>query len=90
MPTFWVSSHALTSGIVKVEAEEPNSNNPSVLQIKGKAGRYDDYLHGEGLEWHRSESAALARADKMKTKRLASLKKQIEKLETTPIKIVEG
>ena len=84
MATFYVTKHALTSGILRVEANEPERN--SIYW----GGSFWNSAHGEGRDWHRTEAAALARAEEMKTKRIASLKKQIEKLETTPVKIVEG
>jgi hypothetical protein len=37
--------------------------------------------HSEGIEWHRTESSAIARAEEMRLAKIASLKKQIAKLE---------
>jgi hypothetical protein len=37
--------------------------------------------HGEGIEWHRTEAEAIARAEEMRIAKIASLKKQIAKLE---------
>ena len=39
------------------------------------------FFHGEGKEWHRTKEAAIAKAEEMRQKKIAGLKKQIERLE---------
>lgn len=42
------------------------------------------YFHGN--EWHKSRESAIAKAEEMRKKKIASLKKQIEKLEKMEFK----
>lgn len=44
------------------------------------------YYHGEGNDWHRTKESAIAKAEEMRKKKIASLKKQIEKLEKMEFK----
>jgi hypothetical protein len=83
MTTFWATKYALTSGIEKVEAEDPaTTDHPSMLVIRpeGVMG-CGQYYHGEGNDWHRSEKAAKERAEFIREKKIAALKKQIAKLD---------
>jgi len=45
------------------------------------AGSGKRYAHGEGNDWHRSAKQALERAEDMRKKKIASLRKSIAKLE---------
>ncbi|MFG1429296.1 hypothetical protein [Roseixanthobacter glucoisosaccharinicivorans] len=84
MPTFYVTKHALTSGTLKIEAEKTECDGIHW------GGSFWNSAYGEGRQWSRTEAEALVCAEKMRVKKIASLKKQIEKLETAPIKIVEA
>jgi hypothetical protein len=77
MPKFWVSKYAMTKGIFPVNGEVSEISR-SVLVVKDT---WTYYLHGEGKEWHRTPEAAVARAEEMRTAKIASLKKQIAKVE---------
>lgn len=72
----WITKYALTTGIFEMEVESQSEDGTGVY---GKA--WSDCYHGEGKEWHRTKEAALVRAEKMRQKKIASLKKRIEKLE---------
>jgi hypothetical protein len=78
--TVWLTDNALTTGICKKTARISN------IDISGKTiyvqiGKYTGaYFHGQGIEWHRTESSAIARADEMRKAKIASLKKQIANL----------
>lgn len=42
---------------------------------------FPTYYHEEGKEWHRTKESAIAKAEEMRKKKIASLQKQIKKLE---------
>jgi hypothetical protein len=71
----WITKYALSTGIREAEVEESVS---SLRMVVGKAG---EFYHGEGKEWHRTEEAARVRANEMVQAKIASLKKQLVKLE---------
>ena len=77
MPTFWITKYALTKGVYSFEAAEP----VGILSLMQHPSYRHTYFHGEGRDWHRTESAAKECAAAMKAKKIASLKKQIAKLE---------
>lgn len=80
MRTFYITKYALTRGIYAVEATELNSD---AIRVPGdlSKGTYKHFFHGEGKEWHRTWADACKRAEEMKEKKIASLSKQIKKLE---------
>lgn len=75
MKTFkvFITKYALTSGITRVEVESVGAG--MVKTAEGIVG----YYHKP--DWHITWAAALTRAVTMRETRLASLQKQIEKLE---------
>lgn len=78
----WVTKYALSTGIEAVQAKIINRDrNLIVYMEKGKP--LSQYA-GEN-EWFRTPEEALRRADEMRTKRIAALKKQIAKLEKMTI-----
>lgn len=72
----WITKYALTSGIIEMEGEITNSGS-----LYDMNAGFPTYYHGEGREWHRTKESAIAKAEEMRQKKIASLKKQIEKLE---------
>lgn len=72
----WITKYALSKGIKEKEVKQSDSFPETVY---GK-DLYESY-HGEGKEWHRTKESALARAEELRKKKIASLCKQIEKLE---------
>jgi hypothetical protein len=82
----WVTKYALTQGIFEKEAELCDSdktggmilcrNDPNTNVFWGGL----EYYHGEGKEWHYTLESAQARAELMRTKKLASLKAAAEKI----------
>jgi hypothetical protein len=44
---------------------------------------FDTYYHREGKDWHRTREAAVIRAEEIRMKKIASLKKHVAKLERT-------
>lgn len=72
----WITKYALSDGIKELEVEQ-SDGFPDI--VCGKS--LNDYYHGEGKDWHRTYESATVRANEMRQKKIASLKKQIEKLE---------
>lgn len=82
----WVTKYALTAGIQHyAQARVCARINDQMIDC----GRHR-LFHGEGKDWHRSEAAALEHADKMRIAKLASLKRQMAKIERMTFKITEG
>lgn len=79
----YVTIYALTKGILVREGWK-SATNDNVFFV---AGPYGGFINYYGSEWHVEESAAIARAEEMRTKKIASLEKQIAKLRALTIKI---
>ena len=72
--TAWITTYALTGGIKEVEGDVCHGISSDMLSC-AKEGHFHD------SNWHRTKEAALVKAEEMRLKKIASLKKQIEKLE---------
>lgn len=79
MTVIWVTKHALTRGRGIEKIEHAEIHDGSMVAYTAPSLRGDYYVHGH--DWHRTEVAAIARANEMRLKKIASLKKQIERLE---------
>ena len=75
----WITKQALTKGIQLVDAEL-SSISPDMV-FYGDFGYVRRYAHGEGKDWHRTTESAVKRAEDMRDKKLASMRKSIAKLE---------
>jgi hypothetical protein len=74
--TAFVTKYALTDGI-KRKLVEPFGDTEMVSTV---GASYENF-HGEGRDWHRTYDGALARAERMRSDKIASHKKYIAKLE---------
>lgn len=85
----WVTKYALTNGVIKVSGKVDHENEISstVFTYRLPGDSYDTYAHGN--DWHRTEQEALERAEKMRARKIASLKKQIAKLEAMKFVVKE-
>lgn len=73
--TAWVTAYALTQGIIKVGGATVCHNVSSgMLDTNSSLG----YQHGR--DWHRTEGAAILRAEEMRMAKIAALERQIERL----------
>ena len=72
----WSTKYALTGGIQLWTVEDVGSG---MVRILGQ--QYTSYLHKEGRDWHRSLNAAKKRAEDMRLKKIASLRKSITEIE---------
>lgn len=79
----FATKYALSIGIEEFETDW-SEKNPSMVGKKNTHGLA--YYHGEGRDWHRTRDAAVKRANAMRVKKIASLKKQIDKLEALAFK----
>lgn len=73
----WITKYALTDGIIEEEAEPCGKDMIAVRNERALSS----YFHGEGKNWHKTKESAIAKAEEMREKKIASLKKQIDKLE---------
>lgn len=71
----WITKYALTKGIVETETE---TQNPVWTVFKNNTMLYTKNI---GKDFHTSKEEAKLKAEEMRQKKIASLKKQIEKLE---------
>ena len=74
----WVTKYALTHGILTAESEV-SGQSPDMIRFFW--GEPSGMLYVHGGDWHRTEEAAIQRAEEMRTRKIASLRKQIAKLE---------
>lgn len=80
----FATKYALSAGIEEFDADYSESY-PSM--VAKKTGRWHtSTYHGEGKDWHRTREAAVKRANQMRAAKIASLKKQIAKLESQAFK----
>lgn len=78
----FITKYALSGGIQEVETD---SEGPNIMYKHGSD--YFQFAHGEGKEWARTEEQAFAIAGEMVCKKIASLEKQIAKLEKLTFKV---
>lgn len=84
----WATTHALTAGIREYVTRKIDDGMAVAIDPNGINGA--SFFHGEGRQWHRTREDAERRAEEMRRKKIASLKKQIAALEklsfSTPTK----
>lgn len=73
----WITKYALSMGIYEREAKEPPDRGHVVAIEPEAPNGWTMYHHAD---WWKSRKDALARAEYMRTSRIASLEKQIAKL----------
>lgn len=77
----WVTVYALTTGIME-RVIDPVGGGVA----KDMEAPVPTYYHIQGRDWHRTREGAVARAEQMRLKKIASLRKQIAKLEALRFK----
>lgn len=75
----WVTKYALTSGIEKITGKIDKRESRAFIKMEDKFSSMAFVLWVG--DWHKTEVEAIARAEQMRAKNIASLKKQIAKLE---------
>lgn len=72
----WITKYALTDGIIEADGELGALDTISASWDNGaKCGNF------RGSEWWRSEKCAIGYAERMRLRKIESLKRQIRKLE---------
>ena len=74
--SYWLSKYALSEGVQACDGVELDTNDQTI-KLAGYGWNYFKL----GRDVHESESAAKKAAEDMRLKKIASLKKQIAKLE---------
>jgi len=79
--THWITKYALTEGILALEGAEETGDG--YLSKKGSHfGEWHERSHFYGgNDWHANEAQAVAHAEQMRLKKIASLKKSLRKME---------
>ena len=80
----WITKYALTQGVEEIDSNqvkefEMTDTGYLCFRRNGKYS-YTTELYSQ-KEWHRTKEFAIQKAEEMRQKKIASLKKQIEKLE---------
>lgn len=76
--TFYITKCALTKGIRTIQGEI----SPEWPNLVSSGSGFDNHhFHGEGRQWHRTMEGAITKAEQMRKAKIASLFKQISKLE---------
>lgn len=72
----FITKHVATRGIYSIDAELMQTDT-----IRDTKSEWDNYFYGEGRDWHRTWDSAVAKAEKIRSAKIASLQKSIRKLE---------
>jgi hypothetical protein len=75
----YVTKHALTRGIEEYGDAEIDETR---AHVDGRELGMHFALYFHGNEWHKTKAEAIARANLMRDQKIASLRKQIAKLES--------
>ena len=70
----WITKYALTAGISRAWVRRADGD------MVVKEDRHWQFFHGEGREWHLTREDAVARAEEMRSAKIASLEKQIDRI----------
>lgn len=78
MPKYWITKYALSEGIIAIDGEAPHADGYASVKVPGAS--YHQLFKVGGTAFL-TEGEAKADAEKTRIRRIASLKKQIAKLE---------
>lgn len=72
----WITKYALTKGIMEFDLDKDaiSTRSPDMIE-------YAPYHYARGNDWHREYNSAVMRAREMQTNKIASLKKQLERIQ---------
>ena len=71
------TKYCLTQGITEHDVRECGNG---MVAVPKTAKSFEYYLHGEGVDWHRTKEGATSRAEEVRIKKLQSLDKSIKKI----------
>jgi hypothetical protein len=75
----YITRFALTNGIEEVDGKVADTQ-PTMFVYRTEESRLAN-MYAHGNDWHKTYEAAVARAEVMRSKKIASLKKSLAKLE---------
>lgn len=84
LKTYYVTKYALTQGILKVQGR---ISSVADTMMCFRWNGWETAVHGN--DWHETLDAAQKHAESMRLKKLASVKKQLAKLEQLSVKVVD-
>ena len=73
----WITKYALTKGVIEADGELTSSDSVSILNRDLSLSTHWFYKG----DWFSDKESAIQKAEEMRQKKIASLKKQIEKLD---------
>lgn len=76
--TAYITKYALIGGITEKEGMIGEDCKTMFVTVKNSFG-FSECFHGD--DWHTTMESAVAKAESMRLKKIASMKKQIAKLE---------
>ena len=76
----WITKYALSTGIQKMARHPDDKGEKRMVQVVFPSGP-NGWALFFGNDWHTTHEAAIKRAREMRLTRIASLQKQITKLE---------
>ncbi|MBK9497354.1 MAG: hypothetical protein IPO08_23100 [Xanthomonadales bacterium] len=80
----WITTYALSRGVLEVDgAERAGSNLDYVVYRRFARDRWRTFA--KPGDWHTEKESALARVEEMRTKKIAAIEKQLEKLKTMKV-----
>lgn len=77
----WITKYAITSGIFETEVIKSMSEFEDMISYNSYSDNKSNIEHCHKPDWHVDKESAIKRAEEMRIKKIASLKKQITKLE---------
>ena len=83
MKKVWITK-SLLQGVVERQVEDIQGDWCKAVQLPTE-DRWQRCFYGKGKVWHRTRKCAVARMEHMRQAKIASLKKQIAKLEAMTI-----
>lgn len=75
----WITSRALSLGIEECEASP--STYDGLINFMRPGYKYATYALGRNKNWHETRESAVVKAESMRVKKIASMRKQLEILE---------
>jgi hypothetical protein len=76
----FITRFALTGGIIEKDDAEPCSSE-GMIKVPSM-GPHVFFHGGDGRDWHATRESAVKKAEEMRAKKIASIKKQLAKLES--------
>ena len=70
----WITKYALSEGIHVVDGEVCHNIRSTML-------KYGNHSYAHGKDWHRTQEKAIKRAEDMRQMKIASIRRQLSKLE---------